>query len=60
MSLATRLPFASSLVDCVRRLSRLQTTREIRPRPTLVDKKDRALDRVIVASRHLLALEETR
>ena len=48
---APRLPFGSSLIACVHRLARLQTTREIRPRPTLVDKRERALDRLIMAAR---------
>lgn len=52
----SRLPFGSSLVDCLRRLARLQTTREMHPRPSTVDKRDRALDRVIVAARQVLRL----
>jgi hypothetical protein len=59
MSPAPRLPYGSSLVACVHRLARLQTTREMRPRPTLVGKPDRALDRLILAARHVLQLDST-
>ncbi len=51
-----RLPFGSSLVACVHRLARLQTTREMHLRPKLVDRRERAVDRLIVAARHVLAL----
>lgn len=46
----------SSLIACVHRLARLQTTREIRPRPTLVDKRELAIDRLILAARRVLTL----
>lgn len=55
---APRLPFGSSLVACVHRLARLQTTREMRPRPADVDRRERSIDRLIVAARHVLALED--
>ncbi len=57
-ALRPRLPFGSSLVACIHRLARLQTTREMRPRPERVDKRERAIDRLIVAARRVLALEE--
>ncbi len=49
-----RLPFGSSLVDCVRRLARLKTIREMHPRPEHVDARERALDRLIEAARRVL------
>jgi hypothetical protein len=57
-ALKPRLPYGSSLVACVHRLARLQTTREMRPRPEHVDRRERALDRLIVAARHVLAQEQ--
>ncbi len=57
-SLRPRLPFGSSLVACVHRLARLQTTGEMRPRPARVDRHERAIDRLILAARRVLALEE--
>ena len=51
-----RLPFGSSLVACIHRLARLQTTREMHPRPTLVDKGEKAVDRLILAARRVLTL----
>ena len=49
-----RLPAGSSLVDCVRRLAKLQTTREMQPRPERVDTREIALDRLIEAARRVL------
>ncbi len=57
-ALRPRLPFGSSLVACIHRLARLQTTREMRPRPQRVDKGEWAVDRLIVAARRVLAMEE--
>jgi hypothetical protein len=56
-ALRPRLPFGSSLVACIHRLARLQTTGEMRPRPERVDRHERAVDRLIVAARRVLALE---
>ncbi len=58
-ALRPRLPFGSSLVACIHRLARLQTTREMRPRPERVDRRERAIDRLIVAARRVLTMEET-
>ncbi len=58
-ALRPRLPFGSSLVACIHRLARLQTTREMRPRPERVDGRERAIDRLIVAARRVLTMEET-
>ncbi len=55
-ALRPRLPFGSSLVACVHRLARLQTTREMRPRPERVDRHELAIDRLILAARRVLAL----
>jgi hypothetical protein len=49
-----RLPAGSSLVVCVRRLARLQTTREMEPRPEHPDAREQALDRLIEAARMVL------
>jgi hypothetical protein len=49
-----RLPFGSSLVACVTRLARLQTTSEMRPRPEHVDQRERAIDQLIEAARRVL------
>ena len=57
-ALRPRLPFGSSLVACIHRLARLQTTREMRPRPERVDRRERAIDRLIVAARRVLTIEE--
>ena len=57
-ALRPRLPFGSSLVACIHRLARLQTTREMRPRPERVDERERAIDRLIVAGRRVLRIEE--
>jgi hypothetical protein len=57
-ALRPRLPFGSSLVACIHRLARLQTTREMRPRPERVDKRERVIDRLIVAARRVLTMEE--
>lgn len=59
MSPAPRLPYGSSLVACVHRLAAQQTSREIQPCPTLISKQDRALDRLILAARHVLQLDST-
>ena len=56
-ALRPRLPFGSSLVACIHRLARLQTTRKMCPRPERVDGRERAIDRLIVAARRVLALE---
>ncbi len=57
-ALRPRLPFGSSLVACIQRLARLQTTREMRPRPERVDQRERAIDRLIVAARHALKVAQ--
>jgi hypothetical protein len=49
-----RLPAGSSLVDCVRRLARLETTNEMRPRPEHPDGREQALDQLIEAARRVL------
>jgi len=49
-----RLPAGSSLVDCVRRLARLETTKEMRPRPEPVDTRELDLDQLILAARRVL------
>jgi len=54
-----RIPYGSELVRCLHRLASLQLTEEMHPRPTIVDRTEEALDRVIVAARDLLAREET-
>jgi len=53
-ALRPRLPFGSSLVACIHRLARLQTTREMRPRPERVDARERAIDRLIAVARRVL------
>ncbi len=57
-ALRPRLPFGSSLVACIHRLARLQTTGEMRPRPDQVDRRERAIDRLIVAARHALKVAQ--
>ncbi len=57
-ALRPRLPFGSSLVACVHRLARLQTTPEMHPRPARVDRHELAIDRLIVAARRVLTIEE--
>jgi hypothetical protein len=49
-----RLPFGSSLLACVHRLARLQTTGEMRPRPEHPDPLERAIDGLIEAARRVL------
>jgi hypothetical protein len=60
MSPDARLPFGSDLVRCLHRLARLQLAQEMHPRPTIVERTEEALDRVIVAARDLLSQEEAR
>lgn len=55
-ALKTRLPYGSSLTACVHRLARLQTMREMQPRPENVDRREPALDRLIVAARQVVRL----
>jgi hypothetical protein len=49
-----RLPAGSSLVDCVRRLARLETTNEMRPRHQHPDARELALDQLILTARRVL------
>ena len=56
--LRPRLPFGSSLTAYVHRLARLQTTPEMRPRSARVDRRELAIDRLILAARRVLTLDE--
>ncbi len=58
MSPAPRIPAGSTLAGCVHRLARLQLTSEMRPPLVTVAEHEAALDRLIIAARRLLLIEE--